>query len=138
MKKFSLIVTLLALMISGCATTDKAQKINYSVFHAGKEFSKTLRGAKVFNSASEYNDFLMARAIKAKGFIDNFDFTTKSVLVVYLGKKAEEGFGLKIKSVEDGSEIIVTAVETSPKDSDAPQYFISIDKTQKKAKLIIE
>ncbi|PLX67299.1 MAG: hypothetical protein C0603_09510 [Denitrovibrio sp.] len=138
MKNLSLIIVTLVLLTFGCVTTEQPTKINYYVVHAGKEFSKPLRGARVFNSEAEYRDFLMARAIKAHDMFNNFDFTTKSMLVVYLGKKGEDGYGLKIKSIESGSEIIVRATETAPAESDAPQFFIGINKTDKKAKLIIE
>ncbi len=127
-----MIIIALTLLVFGCTTTEKTANVNYFVVHAGKEFSKPLRGAKIFNSASEYRGFLMARAIKANDVVDKFDFEKKSLLVVFLGKRAEEGYGLKINNIEDADKIIVRASETLPKESDAPQYFLAIDKTDKK------
>jgi len=138
MKNIFLIITALVFIIAGCASAEKSMKLDYTIYNSDKNFSKPLRGAKIFNSADEYNDFLMARAMKKASVLKDFDFINNSLLVVYLGREADEGRGLDIKSVTEEDEILVTATMTDASASKSPQYFLTIKKTDKKAKLIIE
>jgi len=133
MKRLVLILTSILLFAAGCASC------GYTVIDTKTRFAKPANGAKVFNSPKEYSAFLMARAVKKVDIIESFDFSSNSLLVVYLGKKAGEGFGLEITDVNtNGDIIVVTAKETSPDMKKPSQYFIKIGKTTKKAKLVIK
>ena len=126
-------------LISGCTSAGNVQSTEYaeySFFYSGKEFSKTENGAKVFNSALEYKHFLMARAIKKHNMLDSFDFERNSLVVAYLGREAEEGFGLKVLSVRMSEDkVLVTAEKVTADDKNTPQQFIVIPKTDKDAEL---
>jgi len=140
MKKITIItLALLVLAFSGCATTDQKTELNYTVLNGGKVFSKPLSSAKIFNSEKEYNSFLMARAIRTADLVRNFDFENSSLLVVYLGKRALEGYGLEIVSItEEPDRIAVYAREIKSDGKKTSQYYLSIKKTDKKADLILK
>lgn len=136
MKLRSAILTICLLIISACTSANTGQ---YSVYHSGKEFSKPASGAKVFNSAQEYEDFLMGRSIKKHSLFDNFDFDRHSLVVAYLGKQADEGFGLKIIDVSINTDKVKVTAQMVPADEkNAPHQFIVIQKTYKKAELTLK
>lgn len=136
MKKFIPVILIGLLMISGCAGADKSAGMQYSVLSGGKDFSKPIKGAKIFNSSDEYAAFLMARAMKKNDPVEKFDFEKSSLLVVYLGKEASDGFGLEIKDLSNADDkLTVTAAMVKGAE---PIYYISIPKTDKQAELVTE
>jgi len=140
MKRKIVFLLVSTLLIFGCTAAKSSSSTSYSIHHSGKEFAKTKSGARIFNSKAEYEGFLMARSIKKKDVLSGLDFDNSSLLVAYLGKKAEEGFGLKIIDVRTSPEkITVLAKMVTADEKNAPHQFIVIGKTEnKKAELILE
>ncbi|PLX71727.1 MAG: hypothetical protein C0602_00590 [Denitrovibrio sp.] len=126
-------------MIFGCTSAQTGATGDYSIYHSGKEFSKAAFGAKVFNSESEYESFLMGRSIKKNSLLNNLNFEKHSLVVAYLGKRAEDGYGLKILNVTVNTDkVMVTAKVVQADEKNAPHQFIVIEKTDKKAELRLE
>lgn len=136
MKKLILILFAGLTILSGCAGTDKYTPVDYSILGGGSWFVKYAPGAAVFNSKKEYYSFLTTRAISRSRIVDKFDFSKNSMLAAFIGKEAAGGFGLRVKNVTEIEKMIIVTAEKVK--GAEPVYLISIPKTDKQARLILE
>jgi hypothetical protein len=110
-------------MISGCGA---------EIVESGRIFSKAYSGAEIFNSQKEFVQFQRRRSAD----VPDMDFEKNSLLAVFLGKEASEGYGLVIIDVEETADAVVIKAKIAPPSENVPpQYLIKIGKTDKKARL---